>query len=102
LALNKKKFNVEECGLLFQTMANVTLEMKGEKCKNRRNSKERITLSLTTSVTSKKLQPSMIGKANKPRCFINGNVNSLSVTWKLNKAAWIISEKFTEWTNIVN
>jgi hypothetical protein len=66
------------------------------------NSKETLTVLLAESVMGETLPPFVIGKANQPRCFKNVNVNSLSVIWRANKAAWMTCEMFIEWLNIVN
>jgi len=46
---------------------------------------------------SHKLDPLIISKFAKPRCFANININSLPVTYRNNKKAWILTTLFQEW-----
>ncbi|CAC5395781.1 unnamed protein product [Mytilus coruscus] len=70
-------FNADETGLFFKALPDKTLGQKGEACKGGKLAKERITVMLACSSTGEKLPPSVIGKAKKPRCFKNINVNNL-------------------------
>jgi hypothetical protein len=44
-----------------------------------------------------KLQPLVVGKYQKPRCFINVNLSSLPVTYRANSKSWMRSDLFREW-----
>lgn len=95
-------FNADECGLFYRAMPNKTLAMAGDKCKDGKISKERITILLACSSTGEKLKPLVIGKARKPRCFKNVNIKNLPVSWYGNKRAWMTSSIFTEWVTQLN
>ncbi|XP_071041913.1 tigger transposable element-derived protein 6-like [Parasteatoda tepidariorum] len=95
-------FNADECGLFYRAMPNKTLATIGDKCKDGKISKERITILLSCSSTGEKLKPLVIGKARKPRCFKKVNVKNLPVSWHGNKKAWMTSSVFTEWVMPLN
>ena len=48
------------------------------------------------------MKPLVIGKSAKPRCFRNLDNNTLPVTWKHNKKAWMTSALFAEWMTDFN
>ena len=58
-----------KCGLFFKAMPKYSLIQKGDTCESGKQSKERLTVLLATSMTGKKLTPFVIGKSLKPRCF---------------------------------
>lgn len=95
-------FNADECGLFYKAMPNRTLAMAGDKCKDGKISKERITILLSCSSTGEKLKPLVIGKAKKPRCFKKVDIKKLPVSWYGNKNAWMTSSIFTEWVTQLN
>ncbi|XKL68767.1 hypothetical protein PGB90_006536 [Kerria lacca] len=39
----------------------------------------------------------IIGKAKKPRCFKNFNVDRLNMTWEANQKAWMTADIMTQW-----
>ena len=39
----------------------------------------------------------ILGKAERPRCFKNIDINKLPVSWYSNRTAWMNSKIFTEW-----
>lgn len=89
-------YNADEAGLFFQLLPDRTLAFKGEKCCGGKKSKQRLTVLLCTNSTgTHKIQPLVIGKSLKPRCF--KNVKSLPVEYKANKNAWMTSKLFSEW-----
>ncbi|KAH0817235.1 hypothetical protein GEV33_005556 [Tenebrio molitor] len=88
-------YNADETGLFFRALPDKTLVLKSEKCTGGKMSKERLTVLHCVSVSGEK-EP-VIGKAARPRAFKKLNVNSLPVTWKFNKKAWMIGEIMTEW-----
>ncbi|XP_063410388.1 tigger transposable element-derived protein 6-like, partial [Mytilus trossulus] len=95
-------FNADETGLFFKALPDKTLGQKGEACKGGKLAKERITVMLACSSTGEKLPPLVIGKAKKPRCFKNINVNNLPVIWQSSKKAWMTTYIFTEWIQQIN
>jgi hypothetical protein len=48
------------------------------------------------------VKPLVIGKAEKPRCFRNLNVDNLPVIWRSNKKAWMTSYLFSSWLSDFN
>lgn len=89
-------YNADETGLFFQLLPDRTLAFKGEKCYGGKKSKQRLTVLLCTNSTgTHRIQPLVIGKSLKPRCF--KNVKSLPVEYKANKKAWMTSKFFSEW-----
>nr|XP_042904651.1 tigger transposable element-derived protein 6 [Parasteatoda tepidariorum] len=89
-------YNADEAGLFFQLLPDRTLAFKGEKCYGGKKSKQRLTVLLCANSTgTHKIQPLVIGKSLKPRCF--KNVKSLPVEYKANKKAWMTSKFFSEW-----
>ena len=98
----KDIFNADETGLFFRTLPNKSYVVKGDKCSSGKNSKERLTVLLACSAAGEKLKPLVIGKSENPRCFRGHKPSSLPVTYKWNKKAWMTSEIFREWINILN
>jgi hypothetical protein len=86
-------FNADETGLFYSLLPNKTLAFKGEKCHGGKLSKERLTvLYCCNSDGSEKLQPVVIGKFAKPRCF--KHVHSLPCRYCNSKKAWITVDLF--------
>jgi hypothetical protein len=98
----KDIFNCDETGLFFKALPDTTLAAKGDLCKGGKFSKERLTVLLCSSAVGEKLKPLVIGKALKPRAFKHIRVESLPVTWKSNKKAWMTSGLFLEWLQSLN
>ena len=46
---------------------------------------------------SHKLNPLVIGKFAKLRCFKNVNINNLQMTYRSNSKAWMLTTIFQEW-----
>ena len=67
-----------------------------------KKSKYRLTLLLACSATGHKLKPLAIGHSKKPRCFKGKDLNSVKVIYRYNTKAWMTSELFCEWLDIVN
>lgn len=59
----KNIFNTDECGLFSRALPSKSLVMAGEKCKDRKISKERLLVLLACSATGEKMKPLVIGKA---------------------------------------
>lgn len=98
----KDVFNADECGLFYRAMPNKTLLVLGDKCKDGKISKERLTILLACSATGEKLKPLIIGKSKKPRCFKNVDLKNLPVSWYANSKAWMTTTIFIEWVSMVN
>lgn len=96
----KDVFNCDETGLFFRALPDKSLSHKRDACKGGKLAKERLTVMLACSATGEKLKPMIIGKAHRPRCFKNVNVEKLPCTWRSNKRAWMTDATFTDW--IVN
>ncbi|XP_070581983.1 tigger transposable element-derived protein 4-like [Ptychodera flava] len=91
-------FNMDETGVFYRALPDKSYAAKGEDCKGGKKSKDRITAVLCTNMNgTEKLKAIVIGKAAKPRCFNNVNLNSLPVLWRNNKKAWMTTELFTDW-----
>lgn len=86
-------FNIDDSGLFFNVLPNKTLAFKGDKCHGGKHSKLRLTVMLGANADgSEKLQPFVIGKSKKPRCFTN--VRSLPTPYDANQKAWMTSHLF--------
>lgn len=86
-------YNVDETGLFYNSLPDRTLTYKGENCHGGKHSKERLTVLLcSNSDGSDKLQPWVIGKSQKPRCF--KNIKKLPVRYHANKNSWMTAELF--------
>lgn len=94
-------YNADETALFFRMPPNATLATRPTSGTKR--DKSRITLLLACNATgSVKLQPLVIGTAAKPRCFRNINMNTLPITYRYNKKAWMRGDIFGEWLNSLN
>jgi hypothetical protein len=60
---------LDETGVFFKDTTRKTFHIKGEDCPGGKRSKERITAAFCASLTGEKLEPLIIGKSKKPRCF---------------------------------
>jgi len=72
-------FNADETGLFYKALPKKSLVEKYKQSKGQKYSKERLTILLAASLTGEKLQPLVIGKSKKPRCFKNIDVSNLPV-----------------------
>ncbi len=94
-------FNLDELGLFFLLISSKTYKVKGNKCRNEKKSKERITILLGANMDgSEKLKPLVIGKSKNLRCF--KGVKSFPVTYKANRKAWMSSDFFQEYMSNLN
>ena len=48
------------------------------------------------------MQLSVIGKSKKPRCFKGKNIGALNIIYRHNNKAWMTSQLFCKWLDIVN
>jgi len=89
-------YNMDETGLFYRLELDRTLATK--RLAGCKKDKERLTVALCANADgSHKLDPLIIGKFAKPRCFANININSLPVTYRNNKKAWMLTTIFQEW-----
>jgi hypothetical protein len=64
----------------------------------RKLNKERLTVALCANADgSHKLDPFIIGKYQKPRCFKNVNINNIPMMYRHNAKAWMVILHFQEW-----
>ena len=90
-------FNYDESCLFYRLEPNKTLATKP--ISGRKKDLERITIGLcTNALGTEKLNPIVIGKYRKPRCFKNiSNINNLQIVYRHNKTAWMTGTIFKEW-----
>lgn len=93
----KNVYNADETGLFFRTLPDKTLSIKGEKCVGGKLSKERVTILHCANMAGDKEKLLLIGKSHRPRAFKNINVNSLPVTYRANRKAWMTCDIMKEW-----
>ncbi|KAK6477320.1 protein FAM118B isoform X1 [Huso huso] len=88
-------YNADETGLFWKLLPHKTLAFKGEKCKNGKQGKNRLTVLLTANMDgSDKRKPLVIGKPLNPPCL--KGVKHLPVKYTANKKAWMVSSLFEE------
>ncbi|CAG8742791.1 2285_t:CDS:2 [Rhizophagus irregularis] len=64
----------------------------------RKKNKERLSIALCANADgSHKLPPLIIGKYANPRCFKNINIRNLSMTYRNNNKAWMLTTLFQDW-----
>lgn len=95
-------WNLDETGLFFRALPDKTMCLRGEKCSGGKLAKERLTLMLCVNSVGDFEEPLIIGKAARPRCFKNVDMNSLQVTWRHNTKAWMTQDIMTPWLSNLN
>jgi hypothetical protein len=75
----KNIYDVDETALFFRALPTKSLVVKGEKFTRSKMSKEKLTLLLHGNMVGEMENPLVIGKAAKPTCFKNMNINNLPV-----------------------
>ena len=92
-------YNADETGLYWRVLPTTTLASAREKeAPGVKSSKDRVTLLGCVNATGQhKLQPVLIGKYKKPRCFKNVNMSALPVHYTAQKNAWMNSDIFETW-----
>ena len=90
-------FNADETGLFFRCMPTRTLNIKGLKCFNGEQSKERLSILFCCSLDGEKLPPLVIGKSANPRALKGFPPGNLGVIYRNNRKAWMTGEIFSEW-----
>ena len=92
------QYNCDETGLFWKAIPDrslSTVPLPGLK-----KVKDRVTIHHCMNATgTHKLQPWIIGKYSKPRCFAAAgvNVDRLNCTWRANSKAWMTSVLFEQW-----
>ena len=91
-------FNSDETGLNYRLLPDRTLAGSFEKsAAGRKKSKEGVTLNLCSSAYRViKLPVHLIGKAKRPRCFKNVNMNLLLVKYTNQVNSWMTCDQFRE------
>ena len=90
-------FNTDETGVLFKQTTNKTLHVKGQKCSNGKQSKERLTLMLCANMAGEKEKPLVIGKFENPHCLKHVKRDNLPCTYTHQPKAWMNSDIFISW-----
>ena len=89
-------YNMDETGLFYRLEPDHSLAT--HRLSGRKKDKERLSIALCANADgSHKLDPLIIGKFAKPRCFANINVNSLPIMYRTNRKAWMLTTIFQEW-----
>jgi hypothetical protein len=89
-------YNMDETGLFYRLEPDRTLAT--QRLSGRKKDKERLSIALcANSDGSHKLNPLIIGKYKKPRCFNNINLNNLQMTYRSNPKAWMLTTIFQDW-----
>lgn len=89
----KDVFNMDECALFYRLEPGATLATK--KLKGKTKSKDRITVALCVNMDgSEKIEPLIIGKSAKPRCFKKNPIEKYPVQYYSNKSAWMTESIF--------
>jgi hypothetical protein len=89
-------YNMDETGLFYRLEPDRSLATR--RLAGRKADKERLSIALCTNADgSHKLNPLVIGKYAKPRCFKNINTSNMPVTYRSNNKAWMITNLFQEW-----
>lgn len=95
-------FNMDETGIFFKSGGKTTYCDKDTQVSGGKRAKDRVTVALCASMTGEKLQPLVIGKSAKPRCFGKIKVENLPVIYRYNKKAWMNGRIFEEWLKNVD
>ena len=91
----KDIFNLDETALFWEVLPEKTMGFRGQRCHGGKKSKKRITLLLGANANgTEKLDPLVIGKFAKPRCFKNAR---LPIDYENNKRAWMTGDLFTKY-----
>jgi len=93
--------NSHETGLFFHALPNKSLCLKGEKCLGGKLCKARLFFYVVLCQVKWK-KTLVIGKAAKPRCFRNLDIQKLPIEGRSNKKAWMTSQIMEEWLTSFN
>ena len=87
-------YNADKFGLFYQQLPTKSFYLKGERCAAGKFSKVRLTSLAAGNGVGEKLPMSVVGKAEKPRCF--KNVKGLPYQYNSQKKSWMDSEFFSD------
>ena len=94
-------YNVDETGLFYRCLPNRTLTFKGEHYHGGKMSKERLTLLLGANMDgSDKIDPLVIGKSARPRCF--RTAGRVPLPYESNSTAWMTGMIWQQWVKSFN
>ncbi|CAB5357741.1 unnamed protein product [Rhizophagus irregularis] len=94
--LPERIYNMDETGLFYRLEPDRTLATR--RISGRKKNKERLSIALCANADgSHKLPPLIIGKYANPRCFKNINIRNLSMTYRNNNKAWMLTTLFQDW-----
>jgi len=89
-------YNMDETGLFYRLEPDRTLATR--RLSGRKKNKERLSIALCANADgSHKLNPLVIGKSAKPRCFKGVRIQNLAMTYRSNAKAWMLTVLFQEW-----
>ncbi|CAB5367826.1 unnamed protein product [Rhizophagus irregularis] len=89
-------YNMDETGLFYRLEPDRTLATKH--LAGRKVNRERLSIALCANADgSHKLNPLIIGKFERPRCFKNIRIQAMPMTYRHNAKAWMITSLFQEW-----
>lgn len=94
--------NCDETALFYRLLPSKSMSLSGETCSGGKFSKERVTVMLTVFGDGSILNPLVIGKSARPRCFKKIDINNLGVQYFSNKKAWMTSIIFKEYLKKLN
>lgn len=89
--------NADETGFNTKKLQKRSYFAKDTETKGVKESKERISLLLCTSMAGEKYKPLVIGKSKNPRCFAKIDKTKLGVDYYANANAWMTRVIFSSW-----
>ena len=91
-------YNADETGLYYRATPDGSLCYAYEQLSGSKKAMDRITVLCYANMTGKdKVKLLVIGKSKKPRCFKGVCMDTLPVTYRANKNAWMTSVLLEEW-----
>ena len=94
-------YNANEFDLFFKVLPNKSLAFKDENCHGGKYSKERLSVLLCTNSTgTHKVEPLVIGKSQRSRCF--KNIKQFPCAYSNQKRAWMTADRFRKWLADLN
>ncbi|CAG8687603.1 20221_t:CDS:2, partial [Dentiscutata erythropus] len=89
-------YNMDETRLFYRLEPDRTLATR--RLSGRKMNKECLSVALCVNTNgSHKLDPLVIGKYQRPRCFKNIRIQNMPMKYSSNAKAWMISSLFQEW-----
>jgi len=95
-------FNLDETALFWQALPDKTFIQKYKQAKGRKRDRQRVSVCLLVSMKGEKMQPLVIGRSKKPRCFKNKRLQCLSIIYDSNSSAWMTKQIFIKYMDIIN